>query len=162
ALLILVFLSGIVGAALYATIPPRLINLESNLTSAEISDRINDLAGSMRRLASGKSVAFQGVCHALITREWPSPTAGWRVLLPAYRNKRAAQDELRHYETDMARIEPQEQAHLTHLFELSRQMKVLHDRLVRKQAYINLMAVWLYVHVPLSVVMTIAISVHII
>lgn len=159
-LLAAVFLSGIVGAMLYANIPPKMMAVESNLSAAEISDKINQVADSMTRLAQAKSAPFQALCRGLIEAESPATMAGWRILSPSFRRKHAGRKELRIYEADIKRVEAREQEDLTHLLDLSRQMKELHDRLIRKQNYVNLMAAWLYVHVPISFLMLAAILVH--
>ena len=159
-LLTVVFLSGIVGALLYANIPPKMMAVESNLSAAEISDKINQVADSMTRLAQTKSAPFQGLCRGLIEAEWPASMAGWRILSPGYRRKHAGRKELRLYEADIKRVEAREEEDLKHLLNLSHQMRDLHDRLIRKQIYVNLMAAWLYVHVPISFLMVAAILVH--
>jgi hypothetical protein len=38
----------------------------------------------------------------------------------------------------------------------------LHDRLIHRQRYINLMGAWLYLHVPLSFALLVALAAHLI
>jgi hypothetical protein len=156
-----VIISGFVGLALYKAIPSRLINVESNLTASAISDEINHLAETMLRLATHKSAELQRACNAVIEAERPASLAGWRIMRSGHFARRLTRDDLVTLFNSLRGIPPSEQADLTRLRELSQQMRDLHDRLIRKQRYVNFMAVWLYVHVPLSLAMSVALIVHI-
>jgi hypothetical protein len=156
-----VIASGFAGALLYAMIPSRLINVESSLTAPAISDEINRLAEAILRLAVNKSAALQSACRAVIEAERPAPAAGWRILRSAHFARRTARQDLAAFFNSLRGITSEEQGDLTRLRELSQQMRDLHDRLIRKQRYVNLMSVWLYVHVPVSLAMLVFLLAHI-
>ncbi len=158
-LLTLVFLSGIVGAVLYTFIPPLLIDVESKLTAQQISDQINQLAQVIRRFSADKSTAFQDYCATLLSMERPKYLAGWRIMAPGMSARTGATGTP--LARDMELIPPAERAEFVQLLALANQMKELHLSLIQKQRYINTMAAWLYVHVPLSFAMLVAIFAHI-
>ena len=158
-LLTLVTLSGVVGALLYTFVPPLLSDLESKLTAREISDQMNQLAQAMARLAAGKSVAFQELCATLLSIKRPKPFAGWRMMAPRVID-RAAQTQTGLL-GGLERVPANEHADVTQLLALDNQMKELQTFLIQKQRYINTMAAWLYIHLPLSFAMMVAVITHI-
>jgi hypothetical protein len=114
----------------------------------------------MTRLAAGKSASFQEVCRYLIESERPPSMAGWRILFPSHAGRRAAGKGAQ-LKALLSRVGSEEQVPLTQLLVLAREMRELHDRLIQRQRYINIMAVWLHLHVPLSFAMVVAVVVHI-
>jgi len=159
-LLTLVFLSGIIGAVLYTFIPPLLIDVESKLTAQQISDQINQLAQVIRRLSAEKSTAFQDYCATLLSTERPKLLAGWRIMAPGMSARMGG--TVAPLASDLELIPPAERAEFVQMLALANQMKELHRSLIQKQRYINTMAAWLYVHVPLSFAMLVAIFAHIV
>jgi hypothetical protein len=159
-LLALVFLSGIIGVFLYTYVPPLLIDVESKLSAEQISSQINQLAQVIRRLASDKSPAFRDYCANLLRTEQPKSLAGWRIMAPAVNPR--AHAIATPLASDLELIPPAERAEFIQLLALANQMKDLRETLIHKQRYINIMAAWLYVHVPLSFAMLVAIFAHII
>jgi predicted membrane channel-forming protein YqfA (hemolysin III family) len=160
-LFVLVSLSGIWGAVLYTVIPPRLSLAKGNLTTLEISEQINDLGASMARLATGKSESFREICVELLNAEKPQNLAGWRCLARGYLERRLAQDPAGAFERYVGRVASDEQAELTQLLALAHQRNDLHDSLIRCQRYLNVMEAWLYLHVPFSFVMLLALAAHV-
>src|SRR5206468_7412468 len=61
ALAAVVVLSGVLGAILYTTVRRMLTEVESDLTPEKISDELNQMARTMARIASGRSVPFQRI-----------------------------------------------------------------------------------------------------
>ncbi len=161
-LLTVVVLSGVLGAILYTMVPPMLTNVESNLTAREISDQINQLAQSMARLASGKSDAFQKIYTDLVQAERTTPMAGWRIMFRGYLRKRSEKNEGGSFQMYLGRVASGEESDLNRLLVLASQMKELHNRLIYKQRHINIMAAWLYLHVPVSFAMIVVVVVHVI
>lgn len=157
--LLLVVLSGLAGAILYAALPRMLTEVESDLTATETSDRLNQLAQSMARLAAGKSPTFQRVCRGLLAEVRPPGLAGWRLLFggAAGREARRPAGELA---TALALVEAGEREELRQMLVLSRQHKELHLRLRFQQRYRNLLDVWLWTHVPLSIALLALIAAH--
>lgn len=168
----LVALSGVVGAAFYTVYPRLLTEVQSNLAPAETSERLNRLTASMARVTSGRSRAFEGVYRELVGASVPGGLAGWKLLLgglPGGGGERpgvgAAPGGGRggdRWTRLLAQVPPEEQEALRQLLMLARQHRELHLRLAYQERYKNLLDVWLWVHVPLSIVLLILIAAHVI
>ena len=150
----LVVLSGLVGAAFYTVYPRLLTEVQSDLSPAETSERLNRLTTSMARLASGRSRAFEGVYREVVSGAIPRGLAGWKLLLGRLPGGGR-------WTGLLARVPPEEQEPLRQLLMLARQHRELHLRLAYQERYKNLLDVWLWVHVPLSVVLLILIAAHV-
>ena len=161
-LLTVVVLSGLVGAILYAMVPPMLADVKSDLSAGEISDQINQLAQKMARLASEKSAAFQKIYADHVQAERPGIMAGWSIMFRRHLRQRSEKNSSGSFQVYQDQVGPDEQSDLTQLLVLAQQMRELNDRLIDKQRYINIMASWLYLHVPLTVVMMVFVTVHVI
>lgn len=154
-----VVLSGLVGAVLYTVVPLLLTGVESNVALDEVSRQINQLGAAMARLAAGKSAALQEICRGLLAEDRLGALAGWRLLLrPPRRRRSTAAPEQGPWARWLPEVPPAEQADLQQTLILSRQRRELHQTLVRQQRYRNLLAVWLYLHIPLSAVLLIALA----
>lgn len=163
AVLLLVVGSGFWGAVLYTAVPRRLTEVESNLTAQEVSEQLNQLARTMARLAAGRSAPFQQVCQGLLAESVPRPLAGWKILFGAQLERRGDRgDGPAPWAAHLARVPPAEQQELRQLLVLSRQRTELHQRFVAEQRYRNLLDVWLYLHVPLSIVLVALVAAHLI
>jgi|CXWL01.1.fsa_nt_gi hypothetical protein len=151
--------SGAVGAVLYTLVPWLLTGVENNLAPAEISKQLNQTAHVMARLASGKSPVLQRICQTLLAAARPGWLAGWRLLWrPPDRDARSADDAV--WQRLLPEVAPAEQDDLKQLLILSRQYRELELALLAQQRYRNLLAVWLYVHIPLSVALVILVGAH--
>lgn len=158
ALVVIVVLSGILGAVLYATVPRMLTEVESNLTVEDISDQLNQLARSMARIASGRSAPFQRIHDELVRQSTPGAMAGWRLLVSRL-GRRTKQ------EADWARlialVPKEEQEELRQMLVVSRQRRELLLRLIYQQRYKNVLESWLYIHVPFTIALLVFAAVHI-
>jgi hypothetical protein len=161
-LLALVALSGLWGAILYTVVPPKLSALENHLSAAQLADQINALGRAMARLAAGKSESFHSIYAQLSLAEKPGPLAGWRSLSQGYLKRRLAQDPAGAFDQYVGSVPAAEQPELTQLLASAHQRNDLHDRLIYRQRYINLMGAWLYLHVPLSFALLVALAAHLI
>lgn len=168
----LVSLSGVVGAAFYTVYPRLLTEVQSNLSPAEVSERLNRLTASMARLASGRSRAFEGVYREVVTTSLPRGLAGWKLLLGRLPGGGGGRLEPGagglpgkgggEWTRLLARVPPEEQAPLRQLLMLARQHRELHLRLAYQERYKNLLDAWLWIHVPLSLVLLVLIVAHVI
>jgi hypothetical protein len=159
-LLCLVALSGSWGAVLYTLIPPRMNSVKTNLTTVELADQINEIGRSMAWLATGKSQPFQAIYRNLFEAEKPPRLAGWRSLSRRFLQRRLAEDPSGSFDPYVGRVPPEEQMDLTQMLALAHQRNDLHDCLIQRQRYVNLMAAWLYLHVPLSFAMLVMVAAH--
>lgn len=165
--------SGFVGASLYTSVPRRLSEVESDLTPAELSAQIQQLADGMARIAASRSHPFQEVCRGLLAESLPGRLAGWRLMLTS----RAGAGPKRRisggsggaagggvgtapWAVHLTRVPPAEQEDLRQLLVLSRQRSELLERLIAQQRYRNLLGAWLYLHVPLSIALLALVAAH--
>jgi hypothetical protein len=161
--------SGFVGASLYTSVPRRLSDVESDLTPAELSAQIQQLADGMARIAGSRSQPFQEVCRGLLAESLPGRLAGWRLMLTSRvaGAKRATAGGSSGsgggpapWAVHLTRVPPAEQEDLRQLLVLSRQRSELLERLIAQQRYRNLLGAWLYLHVPLSIALLALVAAH--
>lgn len=159
AVLLAVVASGVWGALAYTAVPRRLTEVEGDLTPEKMAGQLNQLGRTMARLAAGRSEAFRGVCAGLLAEMAPGRLAGWRLLLGAGRARKGG-DEAAPWAAHLARVPAAEQEDLRQLLVLARQRRELHQRLLAQQRYRNLLDVWLYLHVPLSLALVALVAAH--
>jgi hypothetical protein len=159
--------SGFVGASLYTSVPRRLSEVESDLTPAELSAQIQQLADGMARIAGSRSQPFQEVCRGLLAESLPGRLAGWRLMLTSRgaSPKRATSGGAggggpAPWAVHLTRVPPAEQEDLRQLLVLSRQRSELLERLIAQQRYRNVLGAWLYLHVPLSIALLALVAAH--
>jgi len=163
--------SGFVGASLYTSVPRRLSEVESDLTPAELSAQIQQLADGMARIAGSRSQPFQEVCRGLLAESLPGRLAGWRLMLASRGAgpKRGISGVSggagggggpAPWAVHLTRVPPAEQEDLRQLLVLSRQRSELLERLIAQQRYRNLLGAWLYLHVPLSIALLALVAAH--
>jgi len=159
-LVFIVVASGAVGAVLYVTVPRMLTEVESNLTTEELSDQLNQLAKNMARLASARSTPFQRIYDEVMKEASPGGLAGWRLLFRFGRKKK--QFDTGDWARLLALVPKEEQEELRQLLVFSRQRKELLLRLVFQQRYKNVLDFWLYIHVPFTVALLALSALHVI
>jgi hypothetical protein len=160
--------SGFVGASLYTSVPRRLSEVESDLTPAELSAQIQQLADGMARVATSRSQPFQEVCRGLLAESLPGRLAGWRLMLTSRGAgpKRTISGGAgggggpAPWAVHLTRVPPAEQEDLRQLLVLSRQRSELLESLIAQQRYRNLLGAWLYLHVPLSIALLALVAAH--
>lgn len=160
-LLIIVVLSGLVGAIIYTMVPPLFVTVQSSISADKIVEDMHKVAERMADIASGKSQEFQKIHEELVHTERPGPAAGWKIMSRSFIKKRAEEMSSASVEDYINRIPGDEHAELTRLYMLGHELKGLNNQLIQKQRYVNIMAAWLYVHVPLTFAMLVAVAVHI-
>jgi hypothetical protein len=165
AVLVVVVASGIWGALVYTAVPRRLTEAEGDLTPEQMGEQLNHLGRTMGRLAAGRSEPFRQVAQGLLAEMVPARLAGWKLLFGARRDligQAGRSDTAAPWAAPLARVPPAEQEDLRQLLVLARQRRELHQRLLVQQRYRNLLDVWLYLHVPLSVALLALIGAHLI
>ena len=160
ALAAVVVLSGVLGAILYTTVPRMLTEVESDLTPEKISDQLNQMARTMARIASGRSVPFQRIHDELVRESRPSVLAGWRLLFAGIRkrNMRTAPE----WSGLLPDVPREEQEELRQMLVISRQRKELLFKLHYQQRYKNILEAWLYIHVPFTIALLVMATVHVV
>lgn len=163
----LVVLTGLFGAILYTTVPRLLTDVQGDATPEEISVEIHRFTRSMARLANGKSPAFQRIHERLVGEMEPRPLSGWRILfrparLATFRGAGPGGAEGGPWTELLRRVNREEQEDLRELLVRSRQAREQLHRLVAQQKYKNLLEVWLYAHVPLSLALVVLVLAHLV
>lgn len=161
AALLLVVASGIWGAFAYTTVPRQLTEAEGNLTPEQMAEQLNQLARTMARLAAGRSQPFQQVCTGLLAELRPARLAGWKLLVSRGGGGTSGERPAS-WAAPLGQVPAAEQVELRQLLVLARQRKELHQRLLRQQRYRNLLEVWLYLHLPLSIALVALIAAHLV
>jgi hypothetical protein len=161
AVLLVVVASGVWGALVYTSVPRRLTEVEGDLTPAAMAEQLNQLARTMARLATGRSAPFQKVCSGLLAESLPERLAGWKLLFGGGKGRKGG-DQAAPWAAELGRVPAAEQEELRQLLVLARQRRELHQRLLAQQRYRNLLDVWLYLHVPLSIALVALVAAHLI
>jgi len=159
-LLSIVVVSGLIGAIIYTMVPPLFVTVQSSVSADKIVEDMHKAGERMADIASGKSQEFQKIYEELVHTERPGPAAGWKIMSRSFNKKRAHEMSAKSIE-DYANRVPGEHADLTRLYMSAQELKGLNNQLIQKQRYVNIMAAWLYVHVPLTFAMLVAVAVHI-
>jgi hypothetical protein len=163
----LVVLTGLFGAILYTTVPRLLTDVQGDATPEELSVEVQRFNRSMARLAKGRSPTFRRIHERLAEEMRPRPLSGWRILFRPVRLaiRRGAGDggaEDSGWTELLRRVEKDEQEDLRELLVRSRQAREQLHRLVAQQRYKNLLEVWLYAHVPLSLALAVLVLAHLV
>lgn len=160
ALLFLVVVSGIVGVILYRIVPPWLTTYEQKIQADKIDTELNRLLAEMRMLARDKSDQFAQVYQAEARRLGSPRHRGWQILLSAARDPLVSKS--RELTGIVQRISASEHADFQKLSQLIMQTIQLEHTLTAQMRLRNAMQAWLYVHVPLSLAMMVAIVIHLV
>lgn len=161
--MVLVVLSGLVGAAFYTAVPRKLTLVAEGTDPEETAERLRSLRRSMAQLADGKSSAFRSI-HAKLEKEaTPKRLAGWRLVLfgGGTRPGQVSEAEL-DFGPLLGLVDAGEREALRKLLVLARQRRELHARLRYRQRYKNLLESWLWVHLPLTGLLLALLAVHIV
>jgi hypothetical protein len=156
--MIAVVVTGVIGAVLYSVVPFLLTGVETSLSLDEASEEINQLTRSMSRLASGRSPQLQELTRQLLAPARPGPLAGWRLILGA--SHRGREDES--WSERLPDLPPADEQALRQILVLRRQYRELQQSFVAQQRYRNLLALWLYLHVPLCAALMLLLLAHLV
>lgn len=155
-----VVVTGLYGAVLYTVLPRRLTEVQGDDTPEALAAEIRRIERSMERAAEGRSETFRRLARRLVEDARPGTLAGWRLLVEAGRQGRDREES--QWESLLARVGADEEAPLRQLLVRSRQHKELLRRLKAQQHYRNLLDVWLWLHVPLSLGLAVLVLAHLV
>jgi hypothetical protein len=160
-LLAIVVVSGVVGVMLYQALPSQLTKFESGLQADKVDKEINRLLSEIRTLSKDKSDAFVGVYRDEVRKTRALSSRGWSLLWRgpdedpvSRRAKELAQTA--------AQIPDHEQDAFQTLSKLLLQKSQLESNLMSQMRLKNALEAWLYVHVPVSIAMVVAVVVHVV
>ena len=161
ALMAIVVLSGVVGVLLYRTMPPRLTQIEQSIQADKVDKELSRLVTEIRTLAKDKGDQFAGVCQTEISRLIGKHHLGWRLLWVSQ-----GEDPLtakgRELTNAVTQIPQAEHKDFQTLSRLILQMIQLEQTLVTQMRLRNRLQAWLYIHVPVSIALMVAIVLHLV
>ena len=160
-LLAIVVLSGIVGIVLYLNIPSRLTKFEARQQADKIDGEIGRLLVDMRALVKDKSDALVQLYKSEVAALQEARLQGWSLLL-----RGQGSDLLALRSADLAKkvssIPSEDQAAFQILSQLLLKKAQLELNLMRQMRLRNALQAWLYVHVPVSIVLVVTIGLHLV
>ena len=160
ALLVIVVASGIVGVGLYRIVPAKLTAYEAGVFSAKLESEVNRVASEMQMVANGKSRLFQRVAREELDRGQNTTSHGWRLLFQTFNPGARLSERARDLKKLHHTVPAGERQDFSKLSELIIQKTELESQLAGRMRFKNLLEVWLYVHVPASIALLVAVGVH--
>ena len=164
-LLAVVVVSGMVSAWLYLTIPRRFSQLGAEpvyVGTRTIDTELNQLRQQMQGLCQGKSKLFADKGRAELQRGLPTRPVGWRLLFRRMPPVTPLETRIQEFEDALKDIPEREHEAFKRLGVLATQKWELEHRLVSQMRLQNLLEAWLYVHLPISWAMMLAVLFHIV
>ncbi len=162
-LLVIVVLSGIVGAYLYVRVPREFNAFGEELayTGAETIDaELHRIRQQMRGLARDKSDVFAQKCQAELQRG-STVLSPWQQLFSRPADQTTLSSYIEVFQSSLDTIPETEQEDFQRLAVLATQKWELERRLASQMRLQNWLDVWLYLHLPISVAMVVAVMIHI-
>lgn len=162
-LLTVVVLSGLLGAYLYLTVPHQFSQCGPEIITTGpdgVDTEYHRIVQQMRTLSEGKSPALSRICQEEIQRGQPKRFAGWRLLVQRQLPS-SATSTLQEFQSYLGQVPPTEREELQQLAALATRKRELTQRVQSQMRLKNLLEVWLFVHLPVSIMMLITVMIHI-
>ncbi len=147
-LLSVVVVSGVVGTILYTVLPQHLRQVKGNLMPQEVSDKMNELAELIQKATQRKSPSFHSACQLFLEEATRRRVRKEKVPV------------LRRLIEQIRVIPAEEQEAMKQVVLLAKQFTEMHAQFRTRMRLKNLLESWLYLHVPFSVAMVLAIILH--
>ena len=159
-LMMLVILSGIYGIAVYSMVPQSLSDARSEMTGPQMIDAVAGLDKQIRTSAQPLSDADSEVVLGSLGED-PFGGGVWRRLTgnyPRCGNRRALQI----MRGRLAEAGGREEATVEHVVTLLERKAAALQRIRNYVQRRALLEIWLYIHVPLTVVLIVALVAHVV
>ena len=163
-LLVMVVGSGIVGAALYLLLPRRFEPFGEELTypmGQSTDEELRKIIRQMRALAIDKSQEFADACQTEIEYGIPKRHVGWGLLWRKSATAALVATQIEAFQDYLQHIPEVEHEAFQNLARLATQKRDLEHRMVAQMRLQNLLEAWLYIHLPVSLVMFVVVIIHI-
>jgi len=163
-LLVMVVVSGIVGAALYLLLPRRFEPFGEELTypmGQSTDEELRKIIRQMRALAIDKSQEFADACQTEIEYGIPKRHVGWGLLWRKSATAALVATQIEAFQDYLQHIPEVEHEAFQNLARLATQKRDLEHRMVAQMRLQNLLEAWLYIHLPVSLVMFVVVIIHI-
>jgi len=163
-LLVMVVVSGIVGAALYLLLPRRFEPFGEELTypmGDGTDEELRKIIRQMHALAIDKSQEFADACQTEIEYGIPKRHVGWGLLWRKSATAALVATQIEAFQDYLQHIPEVEHEAFQNLARLATQKRDLEHRMAAQMRLQNLLEAWLYIHLPVSLVMFIVVIIHI-
>jgi len=163
-LLVMVVVSGIVGAALYLLLPRRFEPFGEELTyplGHGTDEELRKIIRQMRALAIDKSQEFAEACQTEIEYGIPKRHVGWGLLWRKSATAALVATQIEAFQDYLQHIPEVEHEAFQNLARLATQKRDLEHRMAAQMRLQNLLEAWLYIHLPVSLVMFVVVIIHI-
>jgi hypothetical protein len=163
-LLVMVVGSGIVGAALYLLLPRRFEPFGEELTypmGHGTDEELRKIIRQMHALAIDKSQEFADACQTEIEYGIPKRHVGWGLLWRKSATAALVATQIEAFQDYLQHIPEVEHEAFQNLARLATQKRDLEHRMAAQMRLQNLLEAWLYIHLPVSLVMFIVVIIHI-
>jgi hypothetical protein len=160
ALLIIVVLSGVVGLLIYLIVPQKLTVYESSMLPEQIETEINRVLGEMKDLVGEKSAGFQQLYEEEFRRCQEIKPQGWRLLFKGVDSVAMLSVKALELNRILPKIAETEQESFSQFCSLVLRKTELEALLAGQMRVKNALEAWLYVHVPMSFALIVAVAIH--
>jgi hypothetical protein len=161
-LLIVVVVSGLLGLIVYQMVPPRLTQHETDISSAKIQAAFNRCLLEISNLAEGKSTLFKQFAQGELLRARKVAGLGWGTLFKRDKLNAKLTKRTREFSELLVRIPQAEQEDFARLCGVVLEKTELESKMASRMRLKNLLEAWLYVHVPASIALLVAVALHIV
>ena len=159
-LLVVVVLSGIVGLFIYLTVPAILTTHESGMLPDMLEAEIDQILKEMKQLAAAEPGIFQHLYQEEARRCRELTSQGWRILFTRVDPGSILAQRMRDLHNQLADIPATDQEGFSRFAGLVLRRTELEAYLAGQMRLKNGLQAWLYVHVPVSIALVAAVSVH--
>ncbi len=122
---------------------------------------VSGIIGAALYLAVDKSQGFADACQAEIEYGIPKRHVGWGLLWRKRATTATVATQIEVFRDYLAHIPEAEHGAFQSLARLATQKRYLQHRLVAQMRLQNLLEAWLYIHLPVSIVMLVVVIMHI-
>jgi hypothetical protein len=161
-LMAIVVVSGMVGTYLYLALPRQFTHYGAELAYEGIDREFQKIVKQMRALCQDKSDAFVRTCEEAIQQGMPRHHVGWQLVVQRPATAATSAQRLQDMQADIATLPETEHTDFQRLAVLSTQKQELEHRLASQMRLKNVLEAWLYIHLPVSIAMLVAVAIHII
>jgi len=162
-LMAIVVLSGLFGTYFYINFPVKFTKYGKELLYDEFDDEINKFINQMYILSKKKSKFFVQKCEEAISYGVPKGQKAWQIIFNiGSKNATSESDYSTQINKDLHKIQESERDDYQRLAVLSLQKIELQNRFLAQMRIKNILEVWLYIHLPVSFAMLVALTIHIV
>jgi hypothetical protein len=159
-LLVIVVLSGVVGLLIYLTIPAHLTTHESGRVPGKIEAEIHRVLGEMKQVVGEKPAMLQRLYEEELRHCQEIKPQGWRLLFKGVEPAAMLSVKAQDLNSILAKIPETEQVRFSQFCSLVLRKTELESLIAGEMRLKNALEAWLYVHVPISFALVVAVAIH--